>query len=305
MTLLLALLLDILIGDPPNRLHPVAWMGTAISEAQKRAPKSDPRSQLAYGGMMMLGGAGSLFLVGKALSWLIERLPRPVNWLAEALILKLMLSMRGLSGAANDIQSALDSGDLPEAQRLTHWHLVSRDTSQLTESQVAAATIESVAENTSDGVLAPLWYYALLGLPGALAYRFVNTADAMLGYRDEAREWLGKIPARLDDLLNLIPARLTGVLFIAAAWVTGDNSNNAFATWRRDRSITDSPNAGHPMSAAAGALDVELEKVDHYTLGAGGHPPTAADIGRSVRLMRVAVWLGAMLLMIPMLRQKK
>jgi adenosylcobinamide-phosphate synthase len=305
-TLPLAPLLDILMGDPPNRLHPVAWMGTAIAEAQQRAPKDDHREQFIYGGLIALGGAGIVFLSGKALSWVIGRLPRPFNWLAEALILELMLSMRGLSSAANDIQAALDSGDLPEAQRLTHWHLVSRDTSQLSESQVAAATIESVAENTSDGILAPLWYYALLGLPGALAYRFANTADAMLGYRDAEREWLGKIPAWLDDLLNLIPARLTGLLFVAAAWITGDDAKNAWFTWRRDRTITASPNAGHPMSAAAGALGVELEKVNHYTLGSGGRSPSAKDIGRSVRLMRAAVWLGVgVLMLIPLLRQRK
>jgi adenosylcobinamide-phosphate synthase len=149
-----------------------------------------------------------------------------------------------------------------------------------------------VAENTSDGVVGPLCGYVLFGLPGALVYRFVNTCDSMLGYRDAAREWLGKIPARLDDLANLLPARLTASLFVAAAWALGEDAQRARSVRERDAGTTASPNAGHPMSAMAGALGVELEKVGHYRLGAGLGRPVSGDIGRSVRVMRVAIGLG-------------
>jgi len=148
----------------------------------------------------------------------------------------------------------------------------------------------------SDGIVAPLFYYALGGLPGALAYRFFNTADAMLGYRDAAHEWLGKVPARLDDMANLLPARLTSLLLILAAAFTGDDARRAWRIWRRDSGVTASPNAGHPMSAMAGGLGVELEKVGHYRLGAGQRPPRSSDIGRAVRMMHVAVPLAAGLL---------
>lgn len=121
--------------------------------------------------------------------------------------------------------------------------------------------------------MAPLVSYLCAGLPGALAYRFANTADSMLGYRDAAREWLGKTPTRWDDLLNLVPARLTALLLIAGALLTGEDARRACRVWRRDRRNTASPNAGHPMSAMGGALGVELEKVDHYTLSGGDRKP--------------------------------
>jgi len=200
-----------------------------------------------------------------------------------------------LTRAATEIKSALEAGDLPEARRLTGWHLVSRDTSGLSESQVAAAAIESLTENTSDSILGPLFYYTLFGLPGAFAYRFANTADSMLGYRDAEREWLGKVPARLDDLLNLIPARLTALLFIVITWISGGDATRATKIWRRDCYKTESPNAGHPMSAGAGALDVELEKVGCYNLGAGQRVPQVGDIGRAIRLMRMTAFVAASL----------
>lgn len=289
----LALLLDMLLGDPPNRWHPVAWMGTAIAVARRRAPKEGPGKSLLYGGLLVVGGATVVAGVGHLLERVLDRWPVPLNWLMMAGLLKMVVGLRGLGRAAAEVQVALEVHDLPRARRLLAWHLVSRDTTTLTESQVAAATVESVAENTSDGVIGPLLYFALAGLPGALAYRWVNTCDSMLGYRDPEREWLGKASARLDDLLNLLPARLTAVLIVLAAWLTGDDAPNAWRIWRRDAGATASPNAGHPMGAMAGALEVELTKVDHYCLGAGQRPPHAGDIERSVRLMRRVAILGA------------
>jgi adenosylcobinamide-phosphate synthase len=232
-----------------------------------------------------VGGAVALAGLGRLLEEMLARLPAPLGWLAEAGLLKMMFSLGGLAGAAGEVETALEAEDLPKARRLVHWHLVSRDTSALGESQVVAATIESVAENTSDGVVAPLFYYALSGLPGALAYRFINTNDAMLGYRDITYEWLGKIPARLDDLANLLPARITAGLITLAAALVGEDAARAWRAWRRDAGKTASPNAGHPMSAMAGALGVELEKVGHYQLGTGGRPPARGDIKRAVRLI--------------------
>lgn len=303
---LLALVIDILFGDPPNEYHPVAWMGSGIGSARKFAPKTGSQKQLGFGGLIAFGGVALAVSIGWSVTRILRIFPKPFNWLAEAGILKIMLSVGGLSRAAFEIQSALDGGDLPEARRLTNWHLVSRDTSELTESQVAAATIESVTENTSDSILAPLFYYTLFDLPGALAYRFTNTADSMLGYHDEEREWLGKIPARLDDVLNFIPARLTALLFIFVNWVSDGDAARASAIWRRDSRKTESPNAGHPMSAGAGVLGVELEKVDYYNLGEGQRPPKADDITRSVRLMQTTVFVAAGLFgIVSLLKRKK
>jgi len=183
----------------------------------------------------------------------------------------------------------LRNDDLDTARQQLSWHLVSRDTSQLDESQIAAATIESLAENTSDSVIAPVFFYMVGGLPAAYAYRFLNTADAMVGYRDVAREWLGKAAARLDDLANLIPARLTALLMIGCAPVADGDRENAWYIWQRDAATTSSPNAGHPMAAAAGVLEVELDKVDHYTLGEGQKRARWQDIQRAIRLIQAVV----------------
>lgn len=287
----LALILDLAVGDPPNCLHPVAWTGRVIAAARRCAPTRGRLRPLAYGALLAAGGTAAMTQLGRLLERAVVRLPAPWNWLAEAGLLKMVFSLRGLAAAAGQVEQALEAGDLPEARRLVSWHLVSRDTATLSASQVAAATIESIAENTSDSLVAPLLYYAVGGLPGAMAYRFINTADAMLGYRDPAREWLGKVPARLDDLANLVPARVTAWLIILAAGLAGANPAKAWRIWRRDAGKTTSPNAGHPMSAAAGALGVELEKVGHYQLGAGERSPKPGDIQRAVKLMRVAAVL--------------
>ncbi len=296
-----ALVLDLVLGDPPNRYHPVAWMGSVIAVAQRRAPRQGRLAQLAYGTLLAVGGSATVASAGRLLERAIAQLPEPLGWLAEAGLVKMTFSARGLAAAAADVRSALDEDDLSAARRLLSWHLVSRDTTTLDASQIAAATIESVAENASDGVVGPLLYSALGGLPAVLAYRFINTADAMLGYRDERFEWLGKVPAHLDDLANLLPARLTAALLILAAALGGADAGSTWRTWRRDAGETASPNAGHPMSAMAGALGVELEKVGNYRLGAGQRSPDPDDITRAARLLywttALAVGLVALLLM--------
>jgi adenosylcobinamide-phosphate synthase len=283
--LLLAVLLDVLLGEPPNRWHPVAWMGTCIAALRRWAPQQGQWARLAYGAGIVIVGITMVAGLGLLLQRCLWYVPWPLAWLVQALVLKLTFSLRGLVQAAREVQHALAHGDIPLARRLVGWHLVSRDTSQLNAAQVAAATVESVAENTSDGIVAPLFFYALGGIPAALAYRFINTADAMLGYRDAVHLWLGKVPARVDDLVNLVPARLTAVLLVLAARLLGEEARQAWTTWRRQARLTASPNAGQPMSAMAGALGVELEKVGHYRLGAEQPLPGVQDIARAIWLV--------------------
>jgi adenosylcobinamide-phosphate synthase len=294
--LLLALGLDLVLGDLPNRYHPVAWMGTGIGAAQHLAPLQGRWQPCLYGAVVVIAGAVLVGVIGGVVEEGLRLLPRPVYWLAEAYIFKTTLALSGLVRAARQVQEALVAGDLNRARHLVSWHLVSRDTSQLNSSQLAAATVESVAENASDGIIAPLVYYALGGLPAALAYRFINTADAMLGYRDPEREWLGKVPARLDDLVNLVPARLSAGFLLLATQLLGGPTRRAWEVWYRDARQTASPNAGQPMSVMAGALGVELEKIGSYCLGAGQAVPTAQHIAVAVRLVywAVAVAVGVL-----------
>ncbi|MEM7132432.1 MAG: adenosylcobinamide-phosphate synthase CbiB [Chloroflexota bacterium] len=285
----LALVLDVTLGDPTNRWHPVAWMGAAIGFLQKQAPKHGRIAQFFYGTLIAIGGGSICGIIGGLLLWFSRRVPKPLTMLLEAYLLKMVFSLGGLLKAGEAVKIPLSQGNLDEARQQLGWHLVSRDTTQLDESQVAAATIESLAENTSDSVIAPLFFYAIGGLPAAYAYRFLNTADAMLGYRDAAREWLGKAPARLDDMANIVPARLTALLMIFSAPTINGSRQNAWAIWRRDAGKTSSPNAGHPMAATAGALEVELDKVDHYSLGEGQRRAHWTDIDRAIWLVRLVV----------------
>lgn len=284
MPILFALLIDVLLGDPPNRFHPTAWMGTLIARLSRFRPYNRPAAELTYSGLMMLFGLTLVGGIGWGLAWMFSLLPLPLNWLLSAFILKTTFSLRGLDRAAKEVQEALEQGNLSEGRRLLSWHLVSRDTSQLTGGQVAAAAIESVAENASDSLVAPLFFFIIGGLPLALAYRFANTADAMLGYHDSKHEWFGKIPARLDDVLNFIPARLTGLLLVFAAALSGASAKGAWQVMLRDARLTASPNAGVPMSAMAGAISIELEKVGHYHLGAGLNAPQIANLRQARRV---------------------
>ena len=297
MMLLVALLIDRLFGDPPNKWHPVAWIGSLIFFLKKRAPAERSNAvKFLYGGFISLFGILLLGAVGLGLNVLLALLPPILGWLLGGALLKMLFSFRMLLDIGEEIEATLESGDLVEARRLASWHLVSRDTSELSATEVSAAAIESIAENTTDSIVSPLFYFLLFGFPGILIYRYANTCDAILGYRDPAREWLGKIPARFDDLLNLIPARLTAVLLILAAAFPGFSFGNALSVWWRDRYKTVSPNAGHTMGATAGALGIVLDKVGVYVLNAAGRPAETADLGRVVRLARIAVYLGVVLL---------
>jgi adenosylcobinamide-phosphate synthase len=203
--------------------------------------------------------------------------------LIEGGALKPFFAVRMLVDAGRAVRLPLEDGDLPSA-RLALQSLVSRDRSRLTAELASAAAIESLAENVSDSVVAPLFYYALFGLPGAALYRLCNTLDSMIGYRGHY-EYLGKVSARLDDILNLLPSRLTALLIIGLAPLFGGKRQSAWRIWRRDAGKTASPNAGHPMSAAAGALEIQLEKVGHYTLGNNEKVVSPADIKHAERMV--------------------
>ncbi|MEI6046302.1 MAG: adenosylcobinamide-phosphate synthase CbiB [Chloroflexota bacterium] len=265
LVLVLALAYDQLFGEPPTPLHPVAWLGNLVALWERFAPKIGPNRQLLYGLLAVLSSIGLvLFGLNYGLEWL-----RGWSWGAtvtiEAFLLKSCFSLRMLGEVGLKMRRLLAGGKLEEA-RFEMRSLVSRDASKLTDEQITAATIESVTENTTDSFVAPVLFFLFLGVPGALAYRLANTFDSMIGYRGHY-EYLGKAGARLDDILNFIPARLTAFLLIQSApWYKGDRAN-ARKIALRDHRRTSSPNAGWTMAAMAGALHIQLEKVNHYRLG--------------------------------------
>ncbi|WP_164102481.1 adenosylcobinamide-phosphate synthase CbiB [Candidatus Laterigemmans baculatus] len=285
LALVVALLIDLVFCELPNRWHPVAWMGRSIAAWRRLTKTSGIAAPLIAGSLLVACGGAFWWAVGWQTESLSSGLPFLATAVVQGIVLKQTFSVRSLARAAGGVKVALQSRNLPAARAELSYHLVSRDVSTLNESQIAAATIESVAENASDSVVAPLFFFVVAGLPAALAYRFVNTCDAMLGYRTEELEWYGKAAARLDDLLNFVPARLTAGMILIVGGRRNRRPFTGVRVWLRDCRSTASPNAGHPMSAAAGALGVELEKVGQYCLGAGQPRPGAADIGRAVRML--------------------
>jgi len=294
LVVLLALALDLAFGEPPNALHPVAWIGNLISALERRAPGHQPRRELIYGtGITLVSLVAAMLpalIVERAKQKQLSGRTVLGSWfsvLASAILLKPAFAGRALFQAVAAVRRPLAAGDLGDA-RLALQSLVSRDPSQLDAALIAAAAIESLGENACDSFVAPLFYYSLFGLPGAWAYRVVNTLDAMIGYHGRY-EYLGKIPARLDDVLNLIPARLSALLIVAAAGVVGADAWQAWRALCRDHTQTESSNAGYPMSAIAGALGIRLEKVDHYCLNDGGRAPQPEDIVRAERVVALVL----------------
>jgi adenosylcobinamide-phosphate synthase len=288
--LAIALVLDLGFGEPPNAIHPVAWIGSLATLVLGAAPRR-PAAQLGFGALVALViplvcAAAAIGLLAVVDRWPIVRLA-----VAVALV-KPSFALRALGEAGERVRRALAAGDLARARRQLA-SLCSRDPARLDERQLAAATVESLAENASDSFVAPLFYYAVFGVPGAICYRAVNTLDAMIGYRGRY-EYLGKAAARLDDAFNWIPARITAVLLVAAALPTGHSPTRAWRILARDGARTASPNAGRPMAAMAGLLGVTLEKPEHYRLGDGAEP-RAATIAAAWSVVVVAAGLAAAL----------
>ena len=281
-----ALLVDALFGEPPERLHPVVWMGRAISTCEKpMLALKDPRRRRAAGLFLAASLPAATYLCSRAF---LNAAPGGLRPVLEVALISTALSMRGLGLAARDVQRDLASGNLRQA-RVSVGRFVGRDTADLSEAEICRAAVESVAENASDGVVAPMLYGFLFGAPGALAYKAVNTVDSMVGYRNERHRDLGWAGARLDDLANLIPARLT----VLAAAVASSAPARVIRAARRYGPLTASPNAGRVEAAFAGALGVRLGGTNSYggvesrgpTLG-DGRLPTVEDVGLAVALMR-------------------
>ena len=294
LTLLLALLLDLALGEPPNRLHPTVWIGNTVALAERIAPSAQAATalQLTFGAGMALLIPAAWGAAAWALSSGLMQLHPLAYVLVVAVLLKTTFSVRMLHRVAAGIGRVLTAGDIAEARRQMSA-LVSRDTSQLTAGQMAAGAIESVAENITDSIVGPLLAFALFGLPGAVAYRAINTLDSMVGYHGRY-EYLGKASARLDDLVNLLPARLAAaLLWLSTVALPGMAGGRAWRIMFAHRDRTESPNAGWTMAAMAGGLGVTLEKVGHYRLGDPAPEPETHHIGRANRALYATTALTA------------
>lgn len=307
LVLIFALALDAIFGEPKalwRRIpHPVVAIGGVIGWADRslnrRSLSPVIRRLVGLGFIMVLAGGG--FLLGRVTEAIL--LPQPLGWLPLAALASILIAQRALHEHVAAVAKALQAEGLDEGRRAVAM-IVGRDTRRLDEAGVARAAIESCAENYSDGVVAPAFWFALLGLGGLVAYKAVNTADSMVGHRSERHAAFGFGAARLDDALNLLPARLSGLLLAGAAFVLREDGRAALRAMRRDAPRHRSPNAGWPEAAMAGALGLALGGPRVYAEGAvedvwlhgeGRREATAQDIRRALRLFVTACVLQAAL----------
>ena len=290
--------LDALFGDPAWLPHPVVYMGKAISKLEKflrpRLPKT-PQGELLGGAIVAFCLPVGTFLLTGLVCWGAARLHPLLGLAVQMFWCGQTLAARGLVQESTNVYKELKKPDLPGARKAVSW-IVGRDTAELTAEGVTKAAVETVAENASDGVIAPLLYMLIGGAPLALTYKAINTMDSMLGYKNEKYLYFGRVPAKLDDVANYIPSRLAGLLWVAAAAFTHNNAKGAWKIWRRDRRNHASPNSAQTESACAGALGVQLAGPAYYfgeyyakpTIGDALRPIEPEDILRANRMMYVA-----------------
>ncbi|APV44241.1 adenosylcobinamide-phosphate synthase [Dehalogenimonas formicexedens] len=294
--LLVALAVEFTLGDPPNVVHPVAWIGKAISSLERLGFIGGKTYQFVYGAVATLGLTAvvitaSLFIV----SWL-----KDINYvlyvIVAGVLLKMTFSFVYLRKTALHIKHLIENDETLDKARFELRALVSRNTSKLTRPYLVSATVESVSESLCDSLVSPLFFFVVFslfgpyGIAAAFGFRVVSTFDSMIGYHGKY-EYLSKFPARLDDVLNYLPARISALLVVVAAGITRMGARRTWSIARVDHLKTESPNAGWPMAAAAAALRVQFEKIDHYRLGRADRPMTPEVVDDSLRLINSATWV--------------
>jgi adenosylcobinamide-phosphate synthase len=296
----LAFLIDIVFGEYPDRIHPTIGIGKIISYLRPKLKNKNPKVEKANGVLLVVGVVAIVSLPVLALLFGIRMFLGSILYIiVGAILFKATFAIRGMGQYTRPIAKALKKKDLAEARK---WmpYIVRRDPNSCNERQIISAAVESIAESTTDGITSPFFFFMLLGVPGAFAYRVVNTLDSMVAYKTPELRNIGWFTAKMDSLTNYIPTRLTAVLMVAAAGLVGKNWRESIRILRRDKGKTTSVNAGWTISAMAGALDVQLEKQGCYSLG-DDHGISAENIFEALRVMEVTAVLFGVIVVLPLL----
>ena len=300
-----ALLLDFLVGDPKTKYHPTAWIGKLISSLVPFTKSNSAKRELIGGillvSVIVITVCTSLVVLDIGISLLtIDFVSLIVSIAIGSILLKTTIAIRGMQKHALAVVEAVEEGDLDSARNHLSM-IVKRDTKNLDKNHILSGVLESVSENTVDGVTGPLFYYAIFGLPGAFVYRAINTIDSMVGYKTTLFKNVGWFGAKCDTILNYVPSRLTGLVMILGALILGYNWKESLYIMRRDSRKLESLNAGFPMAALAGALGTRLEKMNHYTIGNGDIEFTKSHVISAVTLMKVSSILFCGIITVPII----
>ncbi len=297
---LLAFLIDMTVGEFPDRIHPTVWMGKVIDYFKPKIRSESPRVEMANGVLLGLSVI-LLFAVPAYLTvFLVQRFFGWIPYIVvSAIVLKSTFALKCMRQYTVPIVDAIKKGDCSKARQSLHY-IVRRDPTGLSERHIISAAVESIAESTTDGVTSPFFYFALFGVPGAVAYRVINTLDSMLGYKDQEHRNIGWFSASIDTIANYVPARLTATLMTLAALFLGENWKESRRILKRDKRNTASLNAGWTLAAMAGALSVQLEKPGFYKLG-DGEDLSPTHITRAWRIMVLTAVLFGVLVVFPLL----
>lgn len=299
-----ALAIDLAFGDPKNKFHPTAWVGAIVARLVPFA-KNQNQTREKIGGVLITVSiaalvAGLLFSYDYIMKNASGIVLTVIAILFSSLLLKTTIAIRGLEKHGKLVMESISRNNLEEARSRLAM-LVKRNTKDLDRNHVISATLESISENIVDGITGPLFYFGLFGLPGAFVYRTINTIDSMIGYKTALFRNVGWFGANCDKALNYLPARITGLVMILAAVLVKADWRNSLITMRRDGKKTESPNAGYPMAAMAGALGTRFEKINHYTLGNGTIELDESHFRSAVLLMKVTGILFCVLVTVPLI----
>lgn len=300
LTLIIAVLVDRFLGEPPNRLHPVVWMGTLISFLDRRISRGRPRRERAAGVALALITIITFAFLALLLLAAVRNVAGLLAWaIVGGVLLKTTFAINAMSRHTEPVRKALLSDDL-ELARQKAAMMVSRDVSQLDQGHVISCAAESAAENTVDSIFSPLFYLALFGLPMAVAYRASNTLDAMVGYLNEKHRYVGWFSARLDDGTNWLMARASVPFILLSLALLGKDWRAGWSASKKFHDQTLSPNKGWHMSAFAGGLGIRFEKIGWYVMGDGPLPSDPEVLRETIKVMTTASYLFIFAVVIPL-----
>ena len=300
-----AILIDLIFGDPKNRYHPTAWIGILIAKFTTLAKHQNPIFEKIGGVLIIVIISSIVILLLLSLDFGIsliftDYISLVVSVLVGIILLKSTIAIRGMEKHAINVLESLENNNLNMARNHLSM-IVKRNTTNLDKNHVLSGVLESISENTVDGITGPMFYYAFFGLPGAFFYRIVNTADSMIGYKNDLFKNLGWFTATCDTILNYIPSRLTGLMMIISAAILHNNWRHSYKIMMRDGKKTESPNAGYPMAALAGALETKFEKINHYKLGDGEIILTKQHVISAINIMKLTSVLFFGIITVPII----